>query len=160
MNRSTVRSFIAVSASTIVLLSASPLAASAQTAPPTTVDQARNVDIIFGDGDEGPIYIGPVPAPSRPNSAVLLPGDVLFGDADQGAIATGPTSVPAAVLPAEMAAPQPAQDIMFADDEAGGVPVDLSAFRGRSNISATELAGGQPLIAQDIAGAREFGVDD
>jgi hypothetical protein len=156
MNRSTLRSLTAVFATVIVSLSVSPVAASAQTAPAT--DRVRTLDIGYGDGDEGAIYVGPVTVTPQPTAVVLAPGDVLFGDDDQ-AIAIGPVLVTAA-SPAEFGDKQAAPDVVFTDNDEGGMPVDLSAFRGRSNISAAELASGQPVIAQTIADEAQQFVDD
>jgi hypothetical protein len=99
-----------------------------------------NVDIIYGDGDEGANYVGPVTATAHTADVALGPRDVQFGDQDQGVIAMGPPAV--AVEPHAAVASAPAgQDIIFTDGDEGGTPVDLSAFAGRSNISAEELAG-------------------
>jgi hypothetical protein len=105
---------------------------------------AGNVDIIYGDGDEGAIYVGPVEATPHAAEVTLGPGDVLYGDQDQGAIAQGP---PIEGAPHVAAAPA-GQDLIFTGDDQGGTPVDLSAFAGRSNISPEELAAGHPIIAE------------
>jgi hypothetical protein len=133
---------ICAGVSAVVALSFSPLSASAQSVPATgpSVDQSH-VDIVYGDGDEGAIYVGPITVTARPTTVDLAPGDMLFGDNDEGAIAEGPAQVTADVLDVANA-PQAAPDLIFAGDDEGGMPVDLSAFRGRGNITWSELNGG------------------
>jgi hypothetical protein len=106
-----------------------------------------NVDIVYGDGDEGAIYVGPVTATAHPAEVALGRGDMLFGDEDQGVIAAGP---PAVEPQADLASAPAGQDIIFSGDDQGGTAVDLSAFAGRSNITAEELAAGHPLIAENL----------
>jgi len=124
--------------------------ASQPAAPHDSAAAGGNVDIIYGEGDEGPIYVGPVTATAHPAEVVLGPGDALYGDQDQGIIGVGP---PLAVEPhADVANAPAAQDLVFTGDDQGGTAVDLSAFAGRSNISPEELAAGHPLIAENLAG--------
>jgi hypothetical protein len=158
MNRSTLRSFSAVLASAVVALSLSPLAANAQTAPTTGPGsgQVRTLEIAYGDGDDGPYYVDTSNISPRPTQVVLAPGDVLYGDADQGPIAEGPAPVTAASpVDAANTSSQPAQDLVFGDDGLGGTPVDRSVFGGRTNVSLTELAGGQSTVAQNGADLAE-----
>jgi hypothetical protein len=163
MNRSTLRSVSAVLASAAIALSLSPLAANAQTAPTTGsgAGQVRTLEIAYGDGDDGPYYVDTSNLAARPTPVVLAPGDVLYGDADQGPIAEGPTPVTAA-SPVDLAnaSSPPAQDLVFSDDGLGGMPVDRSAFGGRTNISMTELAGGQSTVAQNGADIAELPGDE
>jgi hypothetical protein len=151
MNRSTLCSVSIVLASAVVSLW--PLGAGAQEAPTVSVttNQIRNVDIVYGDGDEGPISVGPVTATPHQTRVALAPGDVVYGNADEGAIDAGPA--PAVLVATHDKAPSPhaGHDLLFGDDDMGGAPVDLSAFAGRSNVSATELATGRPDISQDLA---------
>jgi hypothetical protein len=151
MNRSTLRSFSFVFASAVVALSLSPLAANAQTAPNTgpAAGQVRTLQIAFGDGDDGAYYVDTSNIQPAPATVTLSPGDVLYGDTDQGPIAEGPALVTAGT-PADGSTAAVAQDLVFSDDGAGGMPVDLSAFKGRSNLTANELAGGQATVAQNI----------
>jgi hypothetical protein len=158
MTRSTLRSFSAVLASAVVALSLTPLAANAQTAPTTGpgAGQVRTLEIAYGDGDDGPYYVDTSNIATSPTPVVLAPGDVLYGDADQGPIAEGPAPVTAA-SPVNVAntSSQPAQDLIFSDDGVGGMPMDWFAFGGRTNISVTELAGGQSTVAQNGADIAE-----
>ena len=127
--------------------------ASQPTSGHDTAAAGGNVDIIYGDGDEGAIYVGPVTATTQPSEVALGPGDLQYGDQDQGVIAAGP---PLAVAPhAEIASTPAHQDIIFTDDDQGGTPVDLSAFAGRSQISAEELAAGHPIVAEPPADAAQ-----
>jgi hypothetical protein len=122
--------------------------ASQPAAPHDAAPAGGNVDIIYGDGDEGAIYVGPVTATPHVAEVTLGPGDVQYGDQDQGVIAAGP---PLAVEPhADIASAPAGQDLVFTNDDQGGTPVDLSAFAGRSNISAEELAAGHPLVAENL----------
>jgi hypothetical protein len=154
MNRSTLRSISTVVATAVIALSFSPLAASAQTLSAT--DGAGKWDIVYGDGDEGAIYVGPITVTAHPAAVVLAPGDALFGDQDQGVIAEGPAPVYATSL--SEANPPAALDMLFIGDDEGGTPVDLSAFRGRSNITMAELTGG-PASAASAVDAYQFGND-
>ena len=155
MNRSTLRSFGFVLATTVIGLSFSPLAASAQTLPATapTVDQSH-YDIVYGDGDEGAIYVGPISTTAQRPTVTLGPGDVLFADNDEGAIAQGPALQETYAAPEEIAAAPARLDVMFTGDDAGGMPVDLSAFHGRSNITMAELSGAS---APASLGVTDFG---
>ena len=62
--------------------------------PPVAAHDAAaggaNVDIIYGDNDEGAIYVGPVTATAHSAEVTLGPGDVLYGESDEGPIAQGP----------------------------------------------------------------------
>jgi hypothetical protein len=158
MNRSTLRSVSSVLATAVIALSFSPLAASAQTLPVTgpAANQARTIDIVYGDGDEGAIFVGPISVTSRPASIALAPGDILFGDQDQGAIAAGPVVVTAA-SPVEADPPAADQDMIFTGDDGGGSPVNLTAFRGRSNITMAELESGNANSAASVVDAYQPG---
>jgi hypothetical protein len=151
MNRSTLRSLSVVFASAVVALSLSPLAANAQTAPNAgpAAGQVRTLQIAFGDGDDGAYYVDPSSIQPAPTTVTLAPGDVFYGDGDQGPMAEGPAPVTAAA-PADLSTAPQAHDMVFSGDDAGGMPVDLSAFKGHSNLTATELAGGTPTVAQNI----------
>jgi hypothetical protein len=63
---------------------------------------------------------------------------------------------------AKAAAPALAQDVIFTDTNDGGMPVDVSVFKGRSNISLVELAGGKVTATtggQSELDAQLFGND-
>jgi Luciferase-like monooxygenase len=64
--------------------------ASAQTLPIVgpAADRSTGWEVVYRDGDDGAIYVGPVSSTVKPNS--LGAGDVLFGDDDEGAITQGP----------------------------------------------------------------------
>jgi hypothetical protein len=64
--------------------------ASQPVAPHDAIPTGEHVDIVYGDGDEGAIYVGPVTATPHMADVTLGPGDVLYGDQDQGVIAQGP----------------------------------------------------------------------
>ena len=114
MKRSTLRSFGIVLATAALGLSFSPLAASAQTLPVSapSVDQSH-MDIVYGDGDEGAIYIGPVSVTAHQSTLALAPGDVMYGDNDEGVIAQGPA------LEETFAAPEEAAAVSYTAADAG-----------------------------------------
>ncbi len=119
MSRSTVRSFsFGIIAA---VLSLSPITVVAHADP--GVAPADQMDIIYGDGDEGAIYIGPVAATRHQTTVTLAPGDVLYGDADQGAIDAGAAPIVTAPLQDEAAS----APIIDSSSEAGpprGAPKD------------------------------------
>jgi hypothetical protein len=125
MTRSSLHSSSLVLASALFCLSLSPLAGVAHADPGVgPAGQADNVDIIYGEADEGAIYVGPVTAPPRQTSVALEPGDVLYGDADQGAIEAAPAPKVAAPQQAELTDGDSPEDLAYVDDDMGAAPVD------------------------------------
>jgi hypothetical protein len=138
MIRSTRRSFNFSMLAAVFYLLLSPLNGVAHADP--DVGPAGQVDIIYGDGDEGAIYVGPVTATPHQTNVALQPGDVLYGDADQGAIDARSAPILALSQQGAVARAPSQPDLTLSDGDVGGAPVDLAALAGRSHMSAVELA--------------------
>jgi hypothetical protein len=146
MNRTHRRLLRVGLAGAVLCISLSPFASLAYDAP--IADQAGTTNIIFGDGDEGPIGSYPMLAMPSTTPHILLPGEVVYGDSDEGAIDAGPALHTKLARSSQAPDLQHLPDLIFTD-EMGGSPVDLSPFAGRSNISAAELAGAEPTQTAD-----------
>jgi hypothetical protein len=138
MSRSTLGSFSFGIIAAVLCLSLSPLNEVAHADP--GVGPADQVDIIYGDGDEGALYIGPVAATPHQTNIALAPADVLFADADQGAIDAGAAPIVASSQDAGVANAQTEEDLVSSDSDVGGAPVDPSALAGRNRLSAADVA--------------------